>query len=481
MTIGSLADGDGGGGIVTNADTGDSVLTTGGDNSSTAFSGVIQDGVHVLSLTKVGTGQQILSGANTYTGATTVNGGLLRIDGSILTSVAVNTGGTLGGNGTTGAVNINAGGTLAAGASAGILNTGSIALVAGAFFEAEIGGSKPGVGGYDQVKVTGTVDLGGATLDALLLGGFVPGFGDAFVIIDNDGNDTVAGTFAGLAEGARVDVDGSVMAITYRGGDGNDVALLASITIIGTDGADLVDATNTVPGQPLPTAIIDLIKGKGGKDDLSGLGGDDTIKGGRGGDMLNGDAGSDSLLGQRGHDRMYGGDDGDLLKGGKGGDRLNGDAGADTLNGGAGRDKLAGGDDDDLLKGGKGGDRLNGDAGADTLDGGPGRDKLTGGDDDDTFVFANPKQPDQVMDWADGDVIALKKSAFPGIGPKGVLDEDLFHIGPEAFTTKEKILYDADTGWLLWAADGSDTANPLAFAKIGKYLDDFNYSDIMVI
>ena len=81
------------------------------------------------------------------------------------------------------------------------------------------------MGGYDQVKVTGTVSLGGATLDASLIGGFVPGFGNAFTIIDNDGSDAVTGTFAGLAEGAVVDVGGTGMLITYKGGDGNDVVL----------------------------------------------------------------------------------------------------------------------------------------------------------------------------------------------------------------------------------------------------------------
>lgn len=51
--------------------------------------------------------------------------------------------------------------------------------------------------------MTGTVDLGGATLDALLLGAFAPSLGDSFTIIDNDGDDAVIGTFAGRSEGAR--------------------------------------------------------------------------------------------------------------------------------------------------------------------------------------------------------------------------------------------------------------------------------------
>ena len=52
-------------------------MTTGANNTSTIFSGVIQDGTGVLSLTKSGTGTFILSGTNTYAGATTINGGTL--------------------------------------------------------------------------------------------------------------------------------------------------------------------------------------------------------------------------------------------------------------------------------------------------------------------------------------------------------------------------------------------------------------------
>lgn len=399
-------------------------------------------------LGKSGAGTLILQSTQAnFVGGAVVGGGLLRVDGSIASAaVAVNNGGTLGGNGTVGGVHVANGGTLAAGASAGILNTGSIALVAGAFFEAEIGGTTPGIGGYDQVKVSGTVNLGGATLDASLLGGFVPSVGNSFTIIDNDGNDAVAGIFAGLAEGATFLVDQRAMTITYQGGDGNDVVLTAvAANITGTDKADRVDATHTVAGQALPTDGADQINGLGGKDDLSGLAGDDTIDGGEGGDFLHGDAGNDTLLGRRGGDSLHGGDGDDVLKGGRGGDMLDG------------------GDGNDILNGGKG------------------KDKLTGGEGDDTFVFAHPGKPDKVTDWTEGDLIALQKSAFKGIGPKGVLETGVFHIGAEAETPKQKILYDADSGWLLYARHGSDTANPIAFAKIGKTLADFDHADIMVI
>ena len=48
-------------------------LTTGGDNTSTAFAGVISGNSGAL--IKAGNGTLTLSGANTFTGATTVSAG----------------------------------------------------------------------------------------------------------------------------------------------------------------------------------------------------------------------------------------------------------------------------------------------------------------------------------------------------------------------------------------------------------------------
>ena len=70
-----------------------------------------------MSLTANG-GATTVIGTNTYTGLTTVNGGLLSVNGSIASDVTVNAGGTLGGNGTVGNTTIN-GGALAPGNSIG--------------------------------------------------------------------------------------------------------------------------------------------------------------------------------------------------------------------------------------------------------------------------------------------------------------------------------------------------------------------------
>jgi hypothetical protein len=75
---------------------------------------------------------------------------------------------------------------------------------------------------YDQLKVNGTVSIGG-TLNLSV--GFAPTVGSAFTIIDNDGTDAVTGTFAGLPEGTTLTVGGTTFRISYAGGTGNDVVV----------------------------------------------------------------------------------------------------------------------------------------------------------------------------------------------------------------------------------------------------------------
>ena len=72
-SIGSLSGGNETKGLV---DLGSATLTTGGNDMSTNYAGVIYG---TGGLTKVGTGTMTLDGENTYTGATTVSGGTLAI------------------------------------------------------------------------------------------------------------------------------------------------------------------------------------------------------------------------------------------------------------------------------------------------------------------------------------------------------------------------------------------------------------------
>ena len=150
---------------------------------------------------------------------------LVNSPGSIASPVTVNSGGTLGGTGTVGnTVTVDSGGTIAPGTSPGILNTGTLTLTAGSTLTVEINGTTVGTQ-YDQVNVTGGVDLGDATLNVLL--GFTPSAGQTFTIIANDLADAVAGTFSGLPEGSIFTAGAGRFSISYVGGSGNDVVLTA--------------------------------------------------------------------------------------------------------------------------------------------------------------------------------------------------------------------------------------------------------------
>ncbi|MCP9751960.1 choice-of-anchor D domain-containing protein [Ferruginibacter sp. HRS2-29] len=73
--VGSIA---GAGNIMSTVNTA-RTLTTGGNNTTTTFSGTLENGASVLSLIKTGTGTMTLSGNNTYTGATTIGAGVITL------------------------------------------------------------------------------------------------------------------------------------------------------------------------------------------------------------------------------------------------------------------------------------------------------------------------------------------------------------------------------------------------------------------
>ncbi|KZN20392.1 MULTISPECIES: autotransporter serine protease [Pseudomonas] len=120
--------------------------------------------VYEGSLIKSGAGRLMLTGDNTYRGPTTVNGGLLAVNGSLTSAVTVNDSGTLGGNGRIAALTANAGGTVAPGNSIGTLQvSGDVTFAPGSTYAVELSPTSS-----DQIITSGTATISGATVSLSL-------------------------------------------------------------------------------------------------------------------------------------------------------------------------------------------------------------------------------------------------------------------------------------------------------------------------
>ena len=136
-------------------------------------------------LTKNNTGKLELTGNNTYTGSTTVNGGILLVDGSQPNSaVTVNTSAILGGTGTTGTITTS-GGTVNPGdpiTSQATLNASATNLSSGTL-TIQLSGSNTSTGGNhlsaDLLNLgSGILTLGGTSTLTLDLAGLTTSTGD---------------------------------------------------------------------------------------------------------------------------------------------------------------------------------------------------------------------------------------------------------------------------------------------------------------
>ncbi len=248
-------------------------VSIGADDSSPGLtiSNSLTDGGSAYSLTKVGNGILILSGTNTYTGGTTVSAGELYVSGSITGAVQTSGTGELGGSGTVGTATTS-GGTIGAGQTANwdpqIEHYSSLTLDSTATFSAQVLGSSPGQGGYDQVVVSGAVALNSATLS-------LPTNGLPSNVVTMDlikGATSLTGTFHGLAEGGVVTISGYDFKITYVGGTGGHDVVLNRVVPTTTSVAiptnssvfsqpDTFTATVSTTQGNTPTGIVTFYSG----------------------------------------------------------------------------------------------------------------------------------------------------------------------------------------------------------------------------
>jgi autotransporter-associated beta strand protein len=189
------------------------LLTLGGTNTgANTFSKVIGDNTTAAtSLTKAGTGTWILSGANTYSGATTVNAGTLVISGSP-------TG--------TGAVRVN-GGTLdlGGGTASGSLASTVLSLGGGTFAYTRTGNTTQG---FSTTNISGLPAISVASGNILNLG----------AIANTGGTIDFAGTGAGIVAADTASniggiIPGATFGNTWAVANGADIAItgLAAYTL----------------------------------------------------------------------------------------------------------------------------------------------------------------------------------------------------------------------------------------------------------
>ncbi len=241
---------------------------------------------------------------------------------------------------------------------------------------------------------------------------------------DDNGSAVDVKPFAGrinIYDGGRhigTSIASNVVAIEFRGGNGND---------------SFTNAT-TLPSSLYGNGGYNVLTGGSARDYLYGGNSDDTLNGGGGNDYLYGNGGNDRLTGEAGDDSMFGGDGNDTYlfdadaplgidtvvdnsnanspdNGGVDTLDFGSTSAAITLNlnaayqdvntslslylegtrslenivGGEGNDMLVGNEYDNVLGGSGGNDTLKGMLGNDTLNGGTGNDTLLGMGGDDTL------------------------------------------------------------------------------------------------
>lgn len=178
---------------------------------------------------KVGAGTLVLSGSNTYTGATNVSAGTLLINGNQASgtgAVSVAAGATLGGTGRTGGtVSVAAGGTLTAGAvgSIGALATSSLALTDGSTFSFDVHSAvPPGLASADLLTASGSLTLSGSpSLSLTNLDTFLTPFapGTTLTLINYTSGNWNGGLFSfggvPLANNGQFSAGGTLWRIVY--------------------------------------------------------------------------------------------------------------------------------------------------------------------------------------------------------------------------------------------------------------------------
>jgi hypothetical protein len=206
-------------------------------------------------------------------GTVDLRGRTVQLQGAVPGRVQIQAQGILTGTGTINGNMTNAGQLRPGGDGAvgRITVSGDYVQTASGRLNLDLLGPAPGTQS-DNLDVGNRVRLAGR-LNLAALAGFN---GNSFELVTNRGQEAVDGIFAGLPEGAMVQVGGRQFQISYRGGDGNDVVLSvppqaqATTTAVASSAnpsvfGQLVTFTATVrsvaPGMGVPTGTVVFMDG----------------------------------------------------------------------------------------------------------------------------------------------------------------------------------------------------------------------------
>lgn len=223
---------------------GNPTISIGALNYSTTYGGTMRD---FINIEKTGTGTLTFTGNHVYYGTTTVTAGGLLLNnnpatGSFYSPVTVRNG-TFGGTGksdtsVTIGTGSGAGAALEPGnGKIGTLICHELTMHADGAYHVEL---SPGDTTADKMVVS-RVTLDHPKLAITLVNTDALATGSKFTIVDNKGSEAVHGTFNDLAESSFLTVNGNSFRITYQGGSGNDIVLIAersaTLTITSADTA----------------------------------------------------------------------------------------------------------------------------------------------------------------------------------------------------------------------------------------------------
>ncbi|MCX7302527.1 MAG: S8 family serine peptidase [Rhodobacterales bacterium] len=261
------------------------------------------------------------------------------------------------------------------------------------------------------------------------------------------------------------------------------------------------DGDDTITGNQFSNYLL----GMRGNDTISAVAGNDTVEGGDGNDVLYGGTGLDTLTGGDGTDTLIGGNGNDVYfwdlsdmivenaGSGTGIDLVKSSTKVTlvsnvenlTIVGSSGTSGIGnelanvirGNNYNNKLVGNGGNDSIFGDSGNDTLFGNGGKDFLSGGDGADIFVF-NSTLSSANMDGVDdfvtaADTIHLDDAIYTALAI-GALSSGAFarNTTGNAVDSSDRIIYEKDTGFLFYDADGSKTnSSAVQFATLDKNLN----------